>query len=289
MAETVARRTFPLHVKPMNEREQLFTDIRRHNLLGLNQLLERNPDLNAPHPEHGFPIVYATHIGFLDTLEALLHYNADPNVNLNGTALHCAVSESKPELIDFLLANGSDPSLTNDAGETPLFLAIRAADVETAAKLAPRIRSLDAINREGDSPLALAILRKNQELVKLLIANGADPNPKGRHPLQTARDLGLAHIVNLLQLAGAREAVRRPHSSKQQTRTRNGRMGDISAREDLLAIQDPGSCYLCGQTENLIRLLPCGHAVVCPDCVDLFCDRFAQCPTCKLNFFATRK
>lgn len=288
MAETVARRTFPLHLRPLDEREQLFTDIRRHNLLGLNQLLERGPDLNVPHAEHGYPLIYATRIGFLDTLEALLAYRADPNVNQNGTALHCAVAAARPELADFLLANGCDASIANDAGETPLFLAIRAGDAAAAAKLAPRT-PLDAVNADGDSPLALAVMRSSQELVKLLLASGADPNPAGRHPLQAARDLGLAHIVNLLRLHGAREAVRRPHSSKQQLRTRNGRIGDISAREDLLAAQDPGSCYLCGQTENLIRLLPCGHAVICPACAALFCDRFTQCPTCRLNFFATTK
>jgi hypothetical protein len=125
--------------------------------------------------------------------------------------------------------------------------------------------------------------------VKLLLGRGADPNGRGRHPLQTARDMNLVHIVNILRLAGAKEAVRRPHSSRQQARGRDCRMEGIVNREELLALQDAGSCYLCGATEELIKLLPCGHAVVCPACVDMFCDRLHRCPTCRLNFFATTK
>jgi ankyrin repeat protein len=289
MAEAISRRVFPLHLRPLDEREQLFTDIRRHNLLGLHQLLERDPDLNLPHPEHGYPIIYAVRIGFLDTLEALFQFHADLNVKQNGTALHAAVSESKGEIIDFLLSNGADTSVTNDAGETPLFLAIRANDIETATKLLDHNSPLNTVNAQGDSPLTVAIGQKRQDFVKLLLDRGAEPNGEGRHPLQTARELNLVHIVNILRLAGAKEAVRRPHSSKQQVRRRDGRMEGIVAREELLSLQEEGYCYLCGTTESLIKVLPCGHAVVCPACVELFCDRLHQCPVCKLNFFATTK
>jgi hypothetical protein len=289
MAESIQRRSFPLHLRPLNEREQLFADIRRHNLLGLQQLLERDPDLNSPHPDHGYPLIYAVHIGFLDTIELLVQFRADPNVNQNGTALHIAVSESKTEILDFLLANGSDTSIANDSRETPLFLAIRQNDIESAKKLLEHKAPLDTVNAEGDSPLSLAILQKRQDFVKLLLDRGADPNGEGRHVLQTARELNLVHIVNILRLAGAKDAVRGPHSSKQRTRGRDRRMEGIMNREELLALQDAGSCYVCGARENLIKLLPCGHAVVCPACVDLFCDRLHQCPACKLNFFATTK
>jgi RNA polymerase subunit RPABC4/transcription elongation factor Spt4 len=35
--------------------------------------------------------------------------------------------------------------------------------------------------------------------------------------------------------------------------------------------------------------VPCGHSVVCEDCLEFFSEYHRRCPTCKLNYFATKK
>jgi hypothetical protein len=281
-------RTFPLRLKPLIESEQLFTDIKRHNMDGLVQLLDHNASLGR-HPKHGYPLLCAVHAGFLDSVQKLLEYHADINVIDNGSALHIAFAEGKTEIMDFLLENGIDTSLVNDDGETALFLAIRANDVATVRKLLAHECPLDTVNTRDDSPLSLAVVGKNQEIVQILLDHQADPNGPGCHALQTARDMGLIHIVHILKLGGAKEAVRRRRTSRQRTRGITGMIENLQNRKEATAPHQDGSCYVCGGATSLIQLLPCTHSVVCEDCLDLFCDRCYQCPACKLSFFATTK
>jgi hypothetical protein len=285
---TASPRAFPLRLKPLIESEQLFTDIKRHNLDGLVQLLDHNASLDR-HPKYGYPLLVAVGAGFLEAVRKLLEYGADINANDGSSALHIAISEGQTDIVDFLLEKGIDTSLLNTDSETALFLAIRARDVATVRKLLAHGCPLDTVNVHDDSPLSLAIVGKNQEIVQVLLKHRADPNGPGRHPLQTARDLGLVHIVHVLKLGGAKEAVRRPRTSRERTRGIAGMIENLQNRKEATAPHLDGSCYVCGATEPILRLLPCKHSVVCEDCVDLFCDRCKECPTCKLSFFATTR
>jgi hypothetical protein len=158
-------------------------------------------------------------------------------------------------------------------------------------KLVEHGSPLDTISNSGECPITLSVATLNLYLVEYLLGKGANPNPnqKAKHPLEAARELKSDRIINILTLAGARDVARRPRSSKQQQRTSKQRTDTIHWRVEADAIREQGACYVCGETEELYKVLPCGHSVVCPDCLEFFTTYMKSCPTCKLNYFATRK
>jgi ankyrin repeat protein len=277
--------------RKFDEREQLFIDIKRHNMAGLQQLLDRNPDLKVLHPTYGFPLLLAVEADNIEAIKLLVLSHADINGNAHGTALHRAVAGSKTEILDFLLETGADPSILDDSGETALFAALRANDLSTVTKLVASGSPLDTIGNSGDCPVTLAVLTKNLSLVRHLLEKGADPNPhpKGKHPLETARDLKLERIINVLTLAGSRDVARGRRSSTQHHKIKVGRTQSIQRRIEGNTPREQGQCFICGECEGLYRLLPCGHRVVCGDCLEFFTTYAKSCPTCKLAYIATRK
>lgn len=69
----------------------------------------------------------------------LLAQGADPNRQQEGgwTALHAAAQSGDPELVALLLEHGADRTLANDAGQTPLDLALARNHIAAVALLQP--------------------------------------------------------------------------------------------------------------------------------------------------------
>ena len=86
------------------------------------------------------PIHFASWSNHIEIVKLLLSRGVDVNL-VNGhngeTPLHHAVSAESVafELIEFLLANGADPSIRNKDGKTPLDIAAEPATVELLRKL----------------------------------------------------------------------------------------------------------------------------------------------------------
>lgn len=99
----VCSRPVTPRLKPINEKEQLFTDIRRRNIDGLVQLLERGPDLDSVDPDFGVPFIYAAQQGNIPAMRKLVEFGADVNFNYQGTALHAAMLRNDVEMIDVLI------------------------------------------------------------------------------------------------------------------------------------------------------------------------------------------
>ena len=115
------------------------------------------------------------------------------------TLLHFAVKEGRPDVVQFLIDNGVNIDTKNIRGETPLHLAYRQLElarlviktgVDKKTKIRHRKKSLEQI----------ALI--NEQLIQLLIDNGADINAKntfGETPLyfSTSRE-GKLELVQLL-------------------------------------------------------------------------------------------
>jgi hypothetical protein len=279
----------PSSVKPICEADLLFSDIKRHNMNGLMQLLDRRPNLDQTYGRAGYPFIAAVKAGYIDCLGLLIKCGADVNVNMDGTGLHYAVKEQMHEVLDFLLESDADVGAVDENGDSALFHAVRALDKESAEKLIDHGCSLSSISGTGDTCLTTAIATKDYAIVKFLLDKGADPNSLGKHPLGVARELKVPVIEQLLVMRGAKELPRRPRCSRLQQRQGQQRSQSVLERQNLESRRKDGRCYICGETSDLLKLVPCGHPVVCEKCLDVYCHGNQKCTTCHLAFFATKR
>ncbi|WMJ70969.1 ankyrin repeat domain-containing protein [Stenotrophomonas sp. 24(2023)] len=115
-------------------------------------------------------------------------------VNVNAphrgmTPLLAATRDSwhgRPEAVMTLLANGADSRATDGDGNTPLHHAARSSDPGVAALLRDAAAEVDALNREGWSPLAVACQVGNWRLARFLLERGARTEPAEGTPVLLA-------------------------------------------------------------------------------------------------------
>ncbi len=81
-----------------------------------------------------------------------------------------------------LLANGADPRVADADGNTPLHHAARSSDADVAACLLDSQAQVDALNRDGFSPLGVACAAGNWRLARFLLEHGARPEPDRGQP-----------------------------------------------------------------------------------------------------------
>jgi cytohesin len=164
----------------------------------------------------------AAYVGDLEKAKALIQ-NGDVNAHdqVGQTPLHMAARTGQREMADLLLSNGADVNGQVEGGWTPLHEAARSGHENVAKLLIARgavvnarmtppehetIRNdLHAPHAQvGTTPLHLAV--NYPEVVKVLVANGADINAKDERdetPIHLAATEGDKQVVDLLLAAGA--------------------------------------------------------------------------------------
>ncbi|WP_342317226.1 ankyrin repeat domain-containing protein [Lysobacter sp. FW306-1B-D06B] len=188
------------------------------------ELIELGADVGAGPPpddrDQRNLAVLAAVLPDLRLLRALIANGANLNASHAGmTPLLAATRDSwhgRPDAVMTLLANGADPRLTDNEGNTPLHHAARSSDPGVAALLRDAAAELDPLNRDGLSPLGVACAVGNWRLAKFLLERGARPEPADGQPA-------------LLAAAGGEEddpagvALLLKHKAKVDARDRRGR------------------------------------------------------------------
>lgn len=101
---------------------------------------------------------------------AVLDYQSDGE-----GAVHIAVRKGNAEYLRFMLARGANANLVSErGGETPLTLAAVANQPEMVPILLSFGARIDQGNRGGETPLIKAVLNNRYDLVRLLLQRGAD-------------------------------------------------------------------------------------------------------------------
>ena len=144
----------------------------------------------------------------LDLARMLLEANAQVNVkNVSGNfPLHNAIEHTPVERVDLialLLQAGADQRLIGMFGENALHIAIRRGHYETVKLL---LKYYPEVNRAtsdqfGYTPLILAVMNNQKEILQLLIQAGADPDKKdteGKTALDYAFEQRKEEITQLL-------------------------------------------------------------------------------------------
>ena len=104
------------------------------------------------------------------------------------TGLIVAIARRDDEWTSFLLNQGADPNLAARDGETPLIAAARIGYLGAAADLIRLRVKVDTTNRMGETALIVAVQARHTEIVKLLLAAGADPDRSDSAAGYSARD-----------------------------------------------------------------------------------------------------
>ena len=115
----------------------------------------------------------------IQTVQAIIDHCADVNtVNNRGqTALWFACLDGQESFVKILLDAGADPSLADRHGDSCLHAAVHGqCSTETIQKIVDHGTQLNAVNKDGATPLLLACSAAQAEAVRVLLNAKADPN-----------------------------------------------------------------------------------------------------------------
>jgi ankyrin repeat protein len=105
-----------------------------------------------------------------------------------GMALHIVVKRRDTPWMGFLIANGADVNARDLDGNTSLIAAAQLGFVDGVQLLVRRKAKVDATNNRGETALVLAVQLRNAQVVRELLAAGADPDIADNVAGQSARD-----------------------------------------------------------------------------------------------------
>ena len=126
------------------------------------------------------PLARAAHEGDLDKVLELLSVAEDVRV-FKGRALIAAIAANHPQVALALIDGHAPVDATDDRGNSAVYLAASSphpAMLEVLKRLLAAGGKVDSPNNRGFTPLHGACERGTSECVKLLLANGANPNAK---------------------------------------------------------------------------------------------------------------
>ncbi len=187
-------------------------------------LIERGANLNAAEKKRNqTALMWAAAEGHSEVVRLLIERGADAKAisNTGYSALAFAVNKNDAASVKALLAAGASPNFTLPDGSSLLIAAAAFRSNEAAIALVEGSADVKAADRRGNTPLHTAAQNGAIELVKRLLAAGADPNarnlkvpgaigpgafraPAGEiSPLHVAARANQLEIMKLLVAAGA--------------------------------------------------------------------------------------
>jgi len=110
------------------------------------------------------------------------------DISTGETALHIVIERRDAGWLQFLLAKGAKPDLTDQSGTTPLMLATRLRFVEGVQQLLDSGAQVDKANDGGETPLIRAVQMRDLPLIRLLVSRGANPDKRDTLAGMSARD-----------------------------------------------------------------------------------------------------
>jgi len=145
----------------------------RHRLGELSRLLDSGVDVNG-RGTHGETALYAaSRSGYVDAINLLLRYHADPNLAASCGETPLMVAETE-EVAEILVAhNAAVDAKDNRNGWTPLFFAIDGGRMGVVRSLLKRGVSVNYVDKNGDTPIGLSRKNGESEIVELLRTHGA--------------------------------------------------------------------------------------------------------------------
>lgn len=150
-----------------------------NNLALVDRLLRAGANPNIAQVSGQTPLMMAAHIGNLEIAKTLVAHGADVNVRTTQTgasALMWAISDRRDDITQFLLDHKADVHRSTIRGFTPLMLAARNGDIDTAKRLIQAGATINEPASDGTQLLPYALVVGQADFAMFLIEQGADPN-----------------------------------------------------------------------------------------------------------------
>ena len=184
-------------------------------------------DINEKAENGRTPLIIAAINGDVDIAKVLVKNGADVNLKKSGSGsfpLMAAACNNQLSMVKYLVKQKANVSAVNSKGFTALMSAASADCLSVVKYLIKNKEVVADINHQsekGNTALALAALKGNEDIMKLLITAGADvniTNKKGEDALAIVKKLS-KRLTNILKKAGAEE-VTTPESKSKNLRKR---------------------------------------------------------------------
>ena len=131
------------------------------------------------------------------------------DITTGETGLHAVVERRDLTWVRFLLQRGANPNIADRNGVTPLQIAVQLGFVDAVERLITGGAAIDVRNSTGETPLITAILRRDVPVIEVLVANGASldhTDNSGRSPRDYVAQLGDSRVATAIEKAEADRA-----------------------------------------------------------------------------------
>lgn len=202
-----------------------------------------------------------------DLVQLLLEF--EPNIEATNnnrygsttTPLEAVCFSGEALIVELLLARNANTERTEGSEWGPIHLAAREGHVEVLRLL---LKNINALDKEGNTALHLAVEERRRDCVKLLLANGARMDIRngrdGDMVLHVAAVTGEESVIKLLLRKGANKDVRNAlGKTVYDVAVENGHAARVL---DALRFGD-GLCVAArkGEVREIRRLLECGAVI----------------------------
>jgi uncharacterized protein len=156
---------------------RLMEAVERGDRQVVQSLISARVDVNTSAYNGATPLAWAVHRDDVAMAELLIKGGAAVNAanDYGVTPLSLACTNASGPMVKLLLKHGADPNKANWSGETPLMSCAETGSLEgVQALLAARANPNARESKKGQTALMWAAAEKHADVVKALIAGGAD-------------------------------------------------------------------------------------------------------------------
>lgn len=211
----------------------LFVAVAKNNVQDIKALLHKEADINAQDSRNGYtPLIYAVKNNKINAVRYLITRGANLNKQAfdGNTALHIAMMTGNLQITEILLSANPDINIVNNQGYIAFDYLPKDLSYRSIVKLLKSYRNittglLDLVtlgnievikyalqnganinarthNPPNDTPLIIAIKRKDNAMANFLILNGADiykTNGVGLSPIAVANQTNNKEMLDMLR------------------------------------------------------------------------------------------
>jgi ankyrin repeat protein len=176
------------------------------DLVAVKKILDLGAKINQQNNKGKTALMFAASEGHLDVARYLIEHGANVNIadHYGTTALVVAATTGKTDIVDLLLKHHANPDVHVQDGGGPLVNAIYFGHTKIVNLLLPKMTSLS--KKEGEELLLLASGLGHADIVSSMIDHGISPNAHGRKhrtALMAAAAFNRPGVVKVLLANGA--------------------------------------------------------------------------------------